>query len=59
MAAEALGMTTAERKKLENSESKLTLNLSASFGQYMLKFEDDAEKIADAPVEAGAVCKRQ
>ena len=58
LAADALGMTTAElQKALENGEVK-SAEFVRKFGRYMLQFEDKAKTIADAPVEAGARLQR-
>ena len=54
LAAQSLGMTTAElQKALENGEVK-SKEFVEKFGRYMRRFREDAQTIADAPEEAGA-----
>ena len=54
LAAQSLGMTTAQlQKALENGEVK-SKEFVEKFGRYMRKFRTDADVIADAPEEAGA-----
>lgn len=54
MAAKSLGLTTRQlQKALENGEVE-SRDFVKKFGQYMLRFDDDAKTIADSPTEAGA-----
>ena len=54
LAAQSLGMTTAQlQKALEKGEVK-SKEFVEKFGRYMRKFRTDAAVIADAPEEAGA-----